>query len=123
VVVEISAKGLSTYSLGVLHERARLAIEDPAGEAEAVAPLDYEQAWYLFLWCEAHVGHRSFPVPDGELGERLGLPQGRSSGMLPCPAHDDRNKSLSWKRKPDGFVLVRCFAGCTYGEIARAVGL
>jgi hypothetical protein len=90
-----------------------------------VAPLDHEQAWYNLIAADGELAGRAKPLPptDGDLGEVLQLPLGRSSGMLPCPAHDDRNKSLSWKRKPDGFVLVHCHGGCTYREIRRAVGL
>jgi hypothetical protein len=33
--------------------------------------------------------------------------------MACCPAHDDRNPSLSVRRAPDGRVLVHCFAGCS----------
>src|SRR5438094_4953229 len=30
-----------------------------------------------------------------------------------CPAHDDRNPSLSIKDSKDGRILVKCHAGCT----------
>src|SRR4051812_40401375 len=30
-----------------------------------------------------------------------------------CPAHDDRNPSLSIKDTKDGRILVKCHAGCT----------
>jgi hypothetical protein len=46
--------------------------------------------------------------------------QGR--GWL-CPAHDDRNASLSLSTGDDGRVLVKCFAGCPFEEIASALGL
>ena len=43
--------------------------------------------------------------------------------MARCPAHGDANPSLSITRKPDGKVLMHCFAGCTVEEICAAVGL
>ena len=46
--------------------------------------------------------------------------QGR--GWL-CPAHDDRNASLSVAEGDDGRVLVKCFAGCSVEEIVAELGL
>ena len=43
--------------------------------------------------------------------------------MACCPAHDDRNPSLSVRRAPDGRVLVHCFAGCTLDAVLAALGL
>jgi hypothetical protein len=40
-----------------------------------------------------------------------------------CPAHDDRNASLSVSEGDDGRVLVKCFAGCKPEEIVGALGL
>jgi putative DNA primase/helicase len=43
-----------------------------------------------------------------------------------CPAHDDRNPSLSLRDDPKGGVWVRCFAGCPNNEVItslRAMGL
>jgi hypothetical protein len=40
-----------------------------------------------------------------------------------CPAHDDRNPSLSIWRDDDGEVCVKCFAGCATSEILKALGL
>jgi len=40
-----------------------------------------------------------------------------------CPAHADKGPSLSVRETTEGAVLVHCFAGCTVGEIAGAVGL
>jgi hypothetical protein len=37
--------------------------------------------------------------------------------MACCPAHDDRNPSLSVRRAPDGRVLVHCFAGCSLDAV------
>jgi Bifunctional DNA primase/polymerase, N-terminal/AAA domain len=38
-----------------------------------------------------------------------------------CPAHHDRNPSLSVDVTPDGTILLRCFAGCTTQEIMAAL--
>jgi len=40
-----------------------------------------------------------------------------------CPAHDDREPSLSIKEGNDGRVLLRCFAGCDTEEVVEALGL
>ena len=40
-----------------------------------------------------------------------------------CPAHDDREPSLSVHEGDDGRVLLRCFAGCETADVAAALGL
>lgn len=40
-----------------------------------------------------------------------------------CPAHDDRQASLSVGTGDDGRALLRCFAGCEIGDIVGALGL
>ncbi len=45
------------------------------------------------------------------------------SWMARCPAHEDRQASLSVRVLDDGKVLVNCFAGCTAGEIVQAIDL
>ena len=40
-----------------------------------------------------------------------------------CPAHDDKNPSLSVKEINDGTLLLKCWGGCSAGEIVGAVGL
>jgi hypothetical protein len=40
-----------------------------------------------------------------------------------CPAHNDRNPSLSVTETPDGKLLLHCFAGCSFEEIIQAAGL
>ncbi len=37
-----------------------------------------------------------------------------------CPAHDDRNASLSVDLGEAGRILLHCFAGCGYEQVARA---
>jgi putative DNA primase/helicase len=40
-----------------------------------------------------------------------------------CPAHEDRNPSLSVASGSDGRVLLRCFAGCAFPAVVAALGL
>lgn len=44
------------------------------------------------------------------------------NGSTRCPAHDDRNPSLSVTGK-NGRVLLHCFTGCSEGAILDAIGL
>jgi len=40
-----------------------------------------------------------------------------------CPAHDDRNPSLSISEAGDGSVLLKCHAGCTVENIVQVLGI
>ena len=40
-----------------------------------------------------------------------------------CPAHDDKNPTLSVAEAPNGTILLRCWAGCSALEIVHAVGM
>jgi hypothetical protein len=40
-----------------------------------------------------------------------------------CPAHDDREPSLSVSEGEDGRALIKCFAGCAFEDIVTAIGL
>lgn len=40
-----------------------------------------------------------------------------------CPAHDDRNPSLSISEGDDGRVLLYCHAGCAVADVVGALGL
>jgi hypothetical protein len=56
-----------------------------------------------------------------ELSRALG---GRRSGrgwVARCPAHDDRQPSLSIADGADGRLLLRCFAGCSWSAIQTAL--
>lgn len=48
---------------------------------------------------------------------------GRESWIACCPAHSDKNPSMTITEKDDGRVLVHCFAGCSVDSILGAVGL
>jgi len=40
-----------------------------------------------------------------------------------CPAHDDRNASLSISEAQDGKILLTCHAGCDYNDICKSLGI
>jgi len=40
-----------------------------------------------------------------------------------CPAHDDRNPSLSIRETSDGTLLIHDFGGCAPGDVLAAIGL
>lgn len=48
---------------------------------------------------------------------------GRGRWVACCPAHDDRNPSLSIAEGDDGRVLAHCFGGCDVASVAAAVGM
>lgn len=50
-------------------------------------------------------------------------PTGNGSWIARCPAHDDRNPSLSVAQGDDGRVLLKCHADCSTEEIVAALGL
>lgn len=55
---------------------------------------------------------------------RLNKVQRSGSGYKAiCPAHDDRNPSLSISEGDDGRVLLYCFGGCDLEPIVAAMGL
>ena len=50
-------------------------------------------------------------------------PNGDRSWLACCPAHDDRNPSLSVSVGDDGRVLFNCFSGCSSDAVRSALGL
>ncbi len=59
----------------------------------------------------------------GEVAERLGGKRSGTGWTARCPAHEDRNPSLSISAGTDGRVLLHCHAGCDHAAVLRAVGL
>lgn len=55
------------------------------------------------------------------IGAELGGKRNGSGLMVQCPAHDDRNPSLSVDEGQDGRLLVRCFAGCGQDSVIDAL--
>jgi hypothetical protein len=47
---------------------------------------------------------------------------GKGGWTACCPAHEDRNPSLSIREGDGGRVLLRCHAGCTYEQITGTLG-
>jgi hypothetical protein len=121
-----------TFARDVLAERARLAMLDPEGEREALAPMDGVRARQILL----ELAEQSPPPTPRRLGRaievgghhlepdeilsRLHAQAGRPKGVARCPAHEDRHPSLSWRVDGDR-VLLYCFAGCSFGEIIGAL--
>jgi hypothetical protein len=48
---------------------------------------------------------------------------GRGTWIACCPAHEDKNPSMTVRELDDGMVLVHCFAGCSAEAIISACGL
>lgn len=49
--------------------------------------------------------------------------RGNGTWVALCPAHDDRNPSLSIRAGDDGRALIHCHAGCTFDAVVAALGL
>ena len=63
------------------------------------------------------------PITLQALLDRLGsVRQSGGSWMSRCPAHEDRNPSLSIK-EIDGKILLHCFAGCSNEAVCSAIGI
>ena len=59
-----------------------------------------------------------------ELLDRLdGVRKSGDNFVARCPAHDDRNPSLSISEAADGKILLCCHAGCDFASIIKALGL
>lgn len=48
---------------------------------------------------------------------------GSGTWVACCPAHEDKNPSMTVRELEDGRVLVHCFGGCEVEQILGAVGL
>lgn len=56
------------------------------------------------------------------IAKALGGRKAGAAWMARCPAHDDREPSLSIADGDDGKVLVRCHAGCEQHRVIAALG-
>jgi hypothetical protein len=93
--------------------------------AGAVAPLDGVRACQIALHlaeqpAHLHIVEAGSSRDERDLLNRLGCDPGADTGMVRCPAHEDRSASLSW-RFTNGKALLHCFAGCTFDEIRGAL--
>ncbi|HEY1687185.1 MAG TPA: AAA family ATPase [Tepidisphaeraceae bacterium] len=62
--------------------------------------------------------------PITDLVSRLeGVKQAGDGYSAKCPAHDDRNASLSVRRGNNGGAVVYCHAGCTLDAICSAISI
>lgn len=59
------------------------------------------------------------------LVSRLQKPKrtGKDSWIACCPAHQDKNPSMTIREIEPDKILLHCFAGCSVEEITGAVGL
>jgi hypothetical protein len=64
-----------------------------------------------------------WPPIDRVLARLTGVSGGPRQFHARCPAHNDHHPSLSVTEADDGRVLVHCFAGCEFFEIARSLDL
>lgn len=108
------------FARRALVARAWEAILDPQGEAEAVSPLTEQQAWQIILEDQAR---GRAPVDNSELLRRIGMPPDKRDARLRCPAHGEGKKLTLHVTITEDGVLMHCFAGCTFEEIRRSVGL
>ena len=62
--------------------------------------------------------------PVARVLDRLGNVRRSGDGWTArCPAHRDRQNSLSVAQGDDGRVLLTCFAGCSPDDVVKALGL
>lgn len=57
------------------------------------------------------------------LDQLKGVRQSGRGYMARCPAHNDKNPSLSVTQAEDGRILLHCFAGCRVEEVCNALGV
>lgn len=58
-----------------------------------------------------------------EIAQNLGGSNSGSGWSCRCPAHDDKNPSLSLNEGRNGKILVKCHAGCTQEQVIDALQL
>jgi len=104
---ELADLNESTYSLSEIEAALATLSPEPESSSAVAAHLD-----------------SSRDGPTERVLTRLDSVVMRSTGWVArCPAHDDRNPSLSIREGEDGRCLVKCFAGCTAEAVVGAIGL
>src|SRR5829696_2226959 len=69
------------------------------------------------------LGARGMMPLDLVLDRLEGVSQWGEAYQALCPAHDDREPSLSVAEGEDGRALLKCFAGCETKDVVAALGL
>jgi hypothetical protein len=62
-------------------------------------------------------------APVENLVQRLHARRSGRGWLAKCPAHDDREPSLSIDEGADGRALLKCHAGCQTNDVLAAIGL
>ncbi len=70
-----------------------------------------------------HLSQSAVDPLDALLSRLESVRQHGARYVARCPAHDDKEPSLSLARGEDGRALVRCWAGCETRDVLSAVGL
>lgn len=60
---------------------------------------------------------------EAVLGRLDGVRRCGDGWLARCPAHEDRDPSLSLREAADGRVLLHCHAGCSFEAILAALGM
>ena len=63
------------------------------------------------------------PAVERILNRLTGVRTASRGWVACCPAHDDREPSLSIGLGEEGQVLLKCFAGCTMARIVETIGM
>lgn len=64
------------------------------------------------------------PSIDSLLARLEGVrPRGTDRWVARCPAHEDKNPSLSMRLSESGALLLHCFGGCAPADVCAAIGL
>ena len=67
--------------------------------------------------------HPSSPLLENVLAHLTGVRSSLRGWVACCPAHVDREPSLSIRQGEQGQVLLKCFASCSLERIVEAMGL
>jgi hypothetical protein len=66
--------------------------------------------------------HQDFNSDEAAaVAKALGGHKAGAGWMARCPAHDDREPSLSIRQRENGQVLIRCHAGCEQAQVIAAL--
>ena len=88
--------------------------------AETPFPLGPAHRWLNLQRCSAIPSKACIVTSLDRIVKTLGAERVGSCYMALCPAHDDRNPSLSISQR-DGKVLLHCHAGCSQRKVVAAL--